>query len=181
MVVVLLVVVVCVWCVCVCVCVCCGTLKKRGKKPVLGFKNTSVCTFKTSPCMPAPRAHVFQHVRVVPVHTGTFERTHGDVLTLLSKHGGEGVIVSAAYQNLPTYGYHVLQRFTEETFGSFLFSSVRIDCEQHVPDSLQTFAVPSKDQKTEREMRRQIIRKCNNCIYADLLFRERNKLCKIFL
>ena len=44
------------------------------------------------------------------------------------------VIVSSAYQNLPTYGYHVLQRFTKETFGSFLFSSVRIDWEQHVPD-----------------------------------------------
>ena len=44
-----------------------------------------VCTFKTSSCVPAPRAHVFQHVRVVPVYTGTFwtdtrgrvEWTHG--------------------------------------------------------------------------------------------------------
>ena len=42
-----------VWCVC-------GTLK------------TPVCRFKTSPCVPAPRAHVETHVRVVPVHTGTF-------------------------------------------------------------------------------------------------------------
>ena len=41
------------------------------EKPVFGFKNASVCTFKTSPCMPAPRAHVLKHVRVVPVHTGT--------------------------------------------------------------------------------------------------------------
>ena len=31
-----------------------------------------VCPFKTSPCVLAPCAHVFQHVRVVPVHTGTF-------------------------------------------------------------------------------------------------------------
>ena len=31
-----------------------------------------VCPFDTSPCVPAPRAHVFQHVRVVCVHTGTF-------------------------------------------------------------------------------------------------------------
>ena len=54
------------------VCVSCGTLKKNVEKPVFGFKNASVCTFKTSPCMPAPRAHVLQHVRVVPVHTGTF-------------------------------------------------------------------------------------------------------------
>ena len=45
----------------------------------------SVCTFKTSPCMPAKRAHVFQHVRVMPVHAGRFwtyrrgrvESTHG--------------------------------------------------------------------------------------------------------
>ena len=27
-------------------------------RPVCGFKNASVCTFKTSPCVPAPRAHV---------------------------------------------------------------------------------------------------------------------------
>ena len=31
-----------------------------------------VCCLKTLPCVPATRAHVFQHVRVVPVHTGTF-------------------------------------------------------------------------------------------------------------
>ena len=61
----------CVFGVCVCVCVCCGTLKNV-EKTVWGFKNASVCGFKTSPCMPAPRVHVFQHVRVVPVHTGTF-------------------------------------------------------------------------------------------------------------
>ena len=65
---------VCVWCVraCVCVFVCCGTLKERGKTRVCGFKYASVCTFKTSPCMPAPSAHVFQHVRVMPIHTETF-------------------------------------------------------------------------------------------------------------
>ena len=52
-----------------------------------------------------------------------------------STHQGQGVIVSSAYQYLPTYGYHVLQRFTEDTFGSFPFSFLRIDREQHVPDS----------------------------------------------
>ena len=36
------------------------------------IQNVPVCTFKTSPCVPAPRAHVSTHVRVVPVHTGTF-------------------------------------------------------------------------------------------------------------
>ena len=31
-----------------------------------------VCTFKTSPCVPAPREHVEKRVDVVPVHTETF-------------------------------------------------------------------------------------------------------------
>ena len=31
-----------------------------------------VCTFQTSPCMPAPRAHVFQHVRVMLACTRMF-------------------------------------------------------------------------------------------------------------
>ena len=57
--------------VCVFVFVCCGTVKKRGKI-VCGFTKVTVCTFKTSPCMPEPRAYVLKHVRVVPVHTGTF-------------------------------------------------------------------------------------------------------------
>ena len=48
----------CVLCLC-CVCgVVCGAAWHAEK--------TSVCRFKTSPCVPAPRAHV------VPVHTGTF-------------------------------------------------------------------------------------------------------------
>ena len=47
------------WCVVVC-----GTAWHAEK--------TSVCRFETSPCVPAPRAHVFPHAGVVPVHTGTF-------------------------------------------------------------------------------------------------------------
>ena len=35
-------------------------------------QHASVCTFKTSPCLPATRTHVSQHVRVVPVHTEPF-------------------------------------------------------------------------------------------------------------
>ena len=117
--------VVCVVVVCVVggTCVCLSVLRhaeKTWKKPVCGFKKTSVCAFKTSPCVRSKRprvyrhtrAHVFQHVRVVPVHRARFERTHG----------GQGVIVSSAYQNLPTYGYHVIQRFTKETSGSSPFS-----------------------------------------------------------
>ena len=51
----------------------------------VSIQNVPVCTFKTSPCVPTPRAHVSTHVRVVPVNTGTFwtdtrgrvEWTHG--------------------------------------------------------------------------------------------------------
>ena len=32
----------------------------------------SVCTFNTSPCVPATRPHVKKHVDVLPVHTVTF-------------------------------------------------------------------------------------------------------------
>ena len=45
-------------------------------------KNVPVCTFKTSPFVPAPRAHMFQHVCAWCRYTrGRFERTHGDVLS----------------------------------------------------------------------------------------------------
>ena len=38
----------------------------------VSVQKNSVCRFKTSPCVPTPRPHVVTHVRVVPVHTGTF-------------------------------------------------------------------------------------------------------------
>ena len=40
--------------------------------PRVCSQNDPVCAFKTSPRVPAPRVHVSTHVRVVPVHTGTF-------------------------------------------------------------------------------------------------------------
>ena len=54
-----------VWCVVWCVL--CGTLKT----PCVHSKRARVYV-QTSPCVPAPRAHVETHVRVVPVHTGKF-------------------------------------------------------------------------------------------------------------
>ena len=68
----------CWWCVCVVVCVCvflwCGVCRVvwHAENPVCRLKTLSVCRLKTSPCMPATRAHAFQHVGVVPLHTGTF-------------------------------------------------------------------------------------------------------------
>ena len=91
------------------------------------------------------------YVQNVVVHAGTTRTCvstctrgagiHGDVLNVHaevffeSTHGKQEVIISSAYHNLPTYGYHVLQKFTKETFGSFPNSVLRIDREQHVSDS----------------------------------------------
>ena len=52
------------------------------KTHILPMKNVTVCTFKTSPFVPAPRAHMFQHVCAWCRYTRRrFERTHGDVLS----------------------------------------------------------------------------------------------------
>ena len=40
--------------------------------PRVYIQNVPMCTFKTSPCVPAPRPHVETHVRVVQAYTGTF-------------------------------------------------------------------------------------------------------------
>ena len=64
----------CVWCV------------GGGRKEVSTFKTPSVCRFKTSPCMPAPRAHVETHVRVVPACTGTFLNLHTGVSQRVTTH-----------------------------------------------------------------------------------------------
>ena len=40
--------------------------------PRVWIQNVPVCTLKTSPCVPAPRAHVELHLRVVPAYTVMF-------------------------------------------------------------------------------------------------------------
>ena len=56
------------------------------------MKHVSVCTFKTSPCVPAPRAHMLKHVCAWCRYTrGRFERTHGDVL---SGHGVSNLVTN---------------------------------------------------------------------------------------
>ena len=64
-----------VWC-CVVWCGVCRVVWHAGN-PVCFLKTLSVCGFKTSPCVPAPRAHE-THVRVV-LARGRFECTHGGV------------------------------------------------------------------------------------------------------
>ena len=111
--------------VCVCVCVCCGTLKKRGKNRVwiqkrlrVYIQNVPVCTRTTRTCVTTCRRDA---------------GTHGDVLN--AHTGGQGVIASSAYQNLPTYGYHALQKFTKRNPWILPIFSVRTSRKRHVPDS----------------------------------------------
>ena len=93
--------VLCVWCVCVW----CDTLKKP------------VCPLHTSPCVRSIRLRVYRHHAQTCFNMFAWcrltrrriERTHGDVLNqhtegVLYIHRGQRVIVSSAYQNLPTYG-----------------------------------------------------------------------------
>ena len=58
----------------------------------MSIENVPVCTFKTSPCVPAPRAHVETHVRgarthgdVLNVHTGTFLNPHTGFSTFVQR------------------------------------------------------------------------------------------------
>ena len=70
---VMLCVVLCGVCRCgrgVCLCVL-RHAEKTWKNRYLASK-APPCIHSKSPCVPAPRAHVLKHVRVVPVHTGTF-------------------------------------------------------------------------------------------------------------
>ena len=63
-----------------------------------------VCTFKTSP------------VSSTCANTcGRGAGTHEDVLNVHTERRERWAIVSSAYQNVPTLGYHVLQRFNKET------------------------------------------------------------------
>ena len=65
------------------------------------MKNVSVCTFKTSPFVPAPRAHMFQHVCAWCRYTrGRFERTHGDVL---SGHTGVSACHTLTHTHINTH------------------------------------------------------------------------------
>ena len=51
----------------------------------VSVQNVTVCTFKTSPCVPASRAHVETHVRVVPAYTGTFLNVHTEAFKIYTR------------------------------------------------------------------------------------------------
>ena len=75
----------CVWLWCVCVR--CGVFGDTLKNPCVYNQNVPVCTGTTPTC----------------VNTcGCGAGTHGDVLNVFTGETGRGVIVSSAYQILPT-------------------------------------------------------------------------------
>ena len=45
--------------------------RREREAPRAQVQNVSVCRFKTPPCVLAKCPHVFNHVRVLPIHTET--------------------------------------------------------------------------------------------------------------
>ena len=67
----------------------------------MSVQNASVCTFKTSPFVLAPRAHMLKHVCAWCWYTrGRFERTHGDVL---SGHTGFRSVSHTTHTHMNTH------------------------------------------------------------------------------
>ena len=84
-------------------------LKTCQKSLVLPMKNVTVCTFTASPCVPAQRAHMFQHVCAwCRYKRGRFERTHGGVLS-----GHTGFFQCATTHHTPPHNTE--QHTTHET------------------------------------------------------------------
>ena len=121
---------------------------------------TSPCVHsKTSPCVPAPLAHVETHVRVVPAYTETFWTGHTECMgegrglssascfsskkLVICEHveqhlnpmSGSCLVANLLLTKIGQRSYHLLERLTKVTTGSFPFSSLRIGREQHVLDS----------------------------------------------
>ena len=93
--------------------------------PCVRSKTPPCVDSKRFPCVDSKRPRVYRHHARMCYHMrawcrytrGRFERTHGDVFE--RTHGEEGrgrgrggPRQFSAFQNLPTSGYHVLQRFT---------------------------------------------------------------------
>ena len=120
------------WCVCCGVFVCalswwrCGVSIQNLR---VSIRNVPVCTFKTLPCVPAKRAHVETHVRVVPVHTvkfrtytrARFESTHGGfewthhtaTAPRQHTHTRTHTPEHTTHDSLPKFGHVGLSRDTE--------------------------------------------------------------------
>ena len=128
-----------VWCLLCVVCLCCYVLLFMCVLfvwccGVWHTGKTLVCRFKTSPCVPAPRAHVLPHAGVVPVYTGNVLNAHtgGERGETKEQERSSSVLLTKICAR------RVIKFFRgspKETFGSYPFSSLRIGREQQFPDS----------------------------------------------
>ena len=122
-------------CVMLCVILCCVVVCRvwlaKKKKPCVHSTRLRVHVQNGPVCTGTTRTHVETHVRLVPVHTGTFWTctrrrffigTTSDFWHFLCVLNGCWVHLLSTMFCLPWMahmGYHVLQRFTKETLESY--------------------------------------------------------------
>ena len=118
---------------CSCLCLCVLRHPEKVEKPVCGFRNVTVCTFNvpvyagtTRTCVETCTRGAGTHEDVLNLHTVTFLNPHTR---------RQGVIVSSAYQHLPTYGHHLAPEVHQRNQWILPIFSLRIGREQHVADS----------------------------------------------
>ena len=121
---------------CCCGGVVCGVCCVAPWKPSVSTHNVPVCPSQTSPCVPAPRAHVETHVRLVLLHTGTFRmyprrKAGGSLSVLLTKICPHRFITWP--RGSPKSNHKILQ-----------ISSVRIRSRTTRARFLQSFALPDE-------------------------------------
>ena len=123
---------------------CCSTCSKITSVPMkkheaddnpLPSPMHPVCAFKTSPCVPAPRAHMFQHVRVVA-------SIHGDVL---NAHTEDVLIVS---HHTTPHTHHTTRHNKQDTTQN----TTNTQPQQHTKSEKED---RKRERQTERRERRQ--------------------------
>ena len=125
------------WCVFVCV----AARWKNVEKPVCGFKNASVCPFKTSACVPAPRSHVYRHHARMCYHMRAWCRYTGTIWMDTREAGGHRQCC------LPEFAHVWLSRASEvhqRNFWIFPIFKLKNRLRTTCPQFLQSFALPDK-------------------------------------
>ena len=105
----------------------CGALEEGGRV-CLRSKRPPCVDSKTSPCMPATRAHVETHVRVVPACTGRFESTHGD---FSASHGTHHDHTTATATATATTTHTTTTTTTTTTTHNDKLTNLRLNPVQH--------------------------------------------------
>ena len=118
------------------------------------MKNVTVCTFKTSPCVPAPRAHMLKHVCAWCRYTrGRFERTHGDVLS------GHTEFRSVSHTNTHTLRpqHHTTDRDRDRQRQRQTETETDRDRDRQRQRQTETETDRDRDRQRQREQRRESV------------------------